>query len=148
MPIGGIITTEAPRPALRQRCAPSCRAAGRARRSGSSRAASIGSRSSAHVGSAVAQGAAIVAIAPGGAEKTLLAIPAAPSPFDIHETVKTGRFFAAAGDYRIELRADGKPLASSTVTIAAGFETAIVNACEPLVGPEKTGPGKTPARTR
>ena len=102
----------------------------------------------AHVGSPVAQGAAIVAIAPGGAEQTLLAIPAAPSPFDIHETVKTGRFFTAAGDYRLELRADGKPLASSTVTIAAGFETAIVNACEPLVGPEKTGPGKTPARTR
>ena len=102
----------------------------------------------AHVGSAVAQGAAIVAIAPGGAEQTLLAIPAAPSPFDIHETVKTGRFFAAAGDYRLELRAGGKSLASSTVTIAAGFETAIVNACEPLVGPEKTGPGKTPARTR
>lgn len=102
----------------------------------------------AHVGSAVPQGAAIVAVAPGGAEETLLAIPAAPSPFDIHETVKTGRFFAAAGDYRLELRAGGKPLASSTVTIAAGFETAIINACEPLVGPEKTGPGKTPARTR
>jgi hypothetical protein len=102
----------------------------------------------AHIGSAIAQAAAIVAVAPGGAEQTLLAIPAAPSPFDIKETVKTGRFFAAAGDYRLELRADGKPLASSTVTIAAGFETAIVNACEPLVGPEKTGPGKTPARTR
>ena len=84
----------------------------------------------------------------GGLEQTLLAIPGAPSPFDIHETVKTGRFFAAAGDYRLELRADGKPLASSTLTIAAVFETAIVNACEPLVGPEKTGPGKTPARTR
>jgi hypothetical protein len=102
----------------------------------------------AHVGSAIAQGAAIVAVAPGGAEQTLLAIPAAPSPFDIHETVKTGRFFAGAGDYRLELRAEGKPLATSTITIAAGFETAIVNACEPLVGPEKTGPGKTPARTR
>ena len=28
------------------------------------------------------------------------------------------------------------------------FETAIVNACEPLVGPEKQGRGTTPARTR
>ena len=55
--------------------------------------------------------------------------------------MKTGSFFSAAGDYRLELRAGGKPLASTTVTIAAGFETAIVNACEPLVGPEKTGPG-------
>ena len=102
----------------------------------------------AHVGSAVPQGAAIVAIAPGGAVATLLAIPAAPAPLEIRETVKTGRFFASAGDYRLELRAEGKPLASATVTIASGFETAVINACEPLVGPEKTGPGKTPARTR
>jgi hypothetical protein len=102
----------------------------------------------AHVGTAVPQGAAIVAIAPGGAEQKLLAIPAAPAPLEIHETVKTARFFTTAGDYRLELRADGKVLASATVTIASGFETAVVNACEPLVGPEKTGPGKTPARTR
>jgi len=102
----------------------------------------------AHVGSAVPQGAAIVAVAPGGAEQTLLSIPAAPAPLEIRETVKTGRFFATAGDYRLELRAGGKPLAAATVTIAAGFESAIINACEPLVGPEKTGPGKTPARTR
>lgn len=102
----------------------------------------------AHVGSAVPQGAAIVAIAPGGAVETLLAIPAAPAPLEIRETAKTGRFFATAGDYRLELRAEGRPLASATVTIAAGFETAVINACEPLVGPEKTGPGKTPARTR
>lgn len=96
----------------------------------------------AHIGSAVAQGAAIVAVAPGGAEKTLLAIPTAPAPFEIHETMKTGNFLSAAGDYRLELRAGGKPLASTTVTIAAGFESAIVNACEPLAGPEKTGPGR------
>ncbi len=102
----------------------------------------------AHLGTAVPQGAAIVATAPGGAEQKLLAIPAAPAPLEIRETVKTGRFFTTAGDYRLELRADGKILASAAVTIASGFETAIVNACEPLVGPEKTGPGKTPARTR
>lgn len=96
----------------------------------------------AHVGSAIPQGAAIVGVAPGGAERTLLAIPAAPAPLEIRETVKTGSFLSAAGDYRLELRAGGKPLASTTVTIAAGFESAIVNACEPLAGPEKTGPGR------
>jgi hypothetical protein len=95
----------------------------------------------AHVGDAIPQGAAIVVVAPAGAEKTLLAIPAAPAPLEIQETVKTGSFLSGAGDYRLELRAGGKPLASTTVTIAAGFETAIVNACEPIVGPEKTGPG-------
>jgi hypothetical protein len=95
----------------------------------------------AHVGSVVGQGASIVAIAPGGAEKIVLSIPAAPTPLEIRETVKTGSFLSGAGDYRLVLRADGKPLASTTVTIAAGFESAIVNACEPIVGPEKTGPG-------
>lgn len=96
----------------------------------------------AHVGGAVTQGALIVAVAPGGAEQTLLSVPAATPPLEIRETVKTGRFLSAAGDYRLELRAAGKPLASTTITVAAGFETAIVNSCEPLVGPEKTGPGK------
>ncbi len=102
----------------------------------------------AHIGSDVPQGAVVVAVAPGGGEQTLLTIPASAPPLEIRETVKTGRFLWAAGDYRLELRAAGKPLAATTVTVAAGFETAIVNACEPLVGPEKTGPGKTPARTR
>jgi hypothetical protein len=95
----------------------------------------------AHVGSPVPQGAIIVAVAPGGAEQTLLKVPAASPPLEIRETVKSGRLLSAAGDYRLELRAAGKPLASTTVTVAAGFETAIVNACEPLGGPEKTGPG-------
>ena len=78
---------------------------------------------------------------PGGAEKTLLAIPASAAARDVRETVKAGRFLEAAGDYRVELRAGGKVLASTTLTIASGFETAIVNACEPFAGPEKTGPG-------
>jgi hypothetical protein len=95
----------------------------------------------AHVGTAVPQGATVVAVAPGGAEKTLLTIATAPAPLEIRETVKTGEFFSPAGDYRVELRAGGKPLASTVVTIAARFESAIVNACEPIVGPEKTGPG-------
>jgi hypothetical protein len=99
----------------------------------------------AHVGSEIASGAAIVAIAPGGSEKTLLAIPASTSrPREVRETVNTGRFFEGAGDYRVELRAGTTVLATTTVTIAAGFESAIVNACEPLPGPgpNKTGPGK------
>ena len=95
----------------------------------------------AHVGSAAPQGAQIVAVAPGGAEQTLLTIRGATPPLEIHETVKTGRFFATAGDYRLELRAEAKALATTTVTVAAGFEGAIVNACEPLAGSKKTGPG-------
>jgi len=95
----------------------------------------------AHIGNAVPRAALIVAVAPGGAEQTLLTLAAAMPPLEIRETVKTGRFFRAAGDYRLELRAAGEPIASTTVTIASGFESAIVNACEPLVGPEKTGPG-------
>jgi hypothetical protein len=95
----------------------------------------------AHVGTSPADAAAVVAVAPGGAEKTLLAIPASSAARDARETVKAGRFFEAAGDYRVELRAGGKVLASTTLTIASGFETAVVNACEPFTGPEKTGPG-------
>jgi hypothetical protein len=99
----------------------------------------------AHVGSAIASGATIVAVAPGGAPKTLLTIPASTTrPLEIRETVKTGRFLEPAGDYRLELRAGGAVLATTTVTIAAGYESAIVNACEPLPAPSpnKTGPGK------
>jgi hypothetical protein len=99
----------------------------------------------AHVGSDIASGAAIVAVAPGGAERTLLTIPASTTrPTEVRRTVETGRFLQGAGDYRLELRADGKTLATTTVTIAAGYESAIVNACEPLPapGPNKTGPGK------
>lgn len=99
----------------------------------------------AHVGSEIASGAAIVAVAPEGAEKVLLAIPASTKrPLEVRETVKTGRFLDPAGDYRIELRRGTTALATTTVTIAAGFESAVVNACEPLPGPgpNKTGPGK------
>ncbi|HYX20994.1 MAG TPA: hypothetical protein VFA98_09140 [Thermoanaerobaculia bacterium] len=96
----------------------------------------------AHVGSAAAEGgASIVAVAPGGGEKVLLTIPAATPPVEVRETVRTGRFFHAAGDYALQLRAGGKPLATTTFTIATGFETAVVNACEPLPFPERTGPG-------
>ena len=99
----------------------------------------------AHVGSEIASGAAIVAVAPGGGERTLLTIPGSPTrPLEVRETVKTGRLFENAGDYRLDLRAGSRTLATTTVTIAAGFESAIVNACEPIPapGPNKTGPGK------
>ena len=43
---------------------------------------------------------------------------------------KTGDFFSAPGDYRIELRSGGKTIAFATLTIAESFETAVVNACE------------------
>lgn len=96
----------------------------------------------AHAGSPAAQGgASIVAVAPGGAEKVLLTIPAAAPPVEVRETVRTGRFFHAAGDYALQLRAGGKALAATTFTVATGFETAVVNACEPLPWPERTGPG-------
>ena len=99
----------------------------------------------AHLGSEIASGATIVAVAPTGTEKMLLAIPASTSrPREVRETVRTGSFLEAEGDYRLELRAGSTVLAKTTVTIAAGFESAIVNACEPLPGPgpNKTGPGK------
>jgi hypothetical protein len=103
----------------------------------------------AHLGSAGGNGgASIVAVAPGGAERVLLTIPATAPPIEVRETVRTGRFFHPAGDYALRLRAGGKTLATTTLTIASGFETAVVNACEPLqglasgsVGPERTGPG-------
>jgi hypothetical protein len=95
----------------------------------------------AHVGSTAEGGASIVAIAPDGAEKVLLTIPAAGPPVEVRETVRAGRFFHEAGDYALQLRAGGKTLAKTTLTIATGFETAVVNACEPLAAPERTGPG-------
>jgi hypothetical protein len=95
-----------------------------------------------HVGSAAANGgASIVAVAPGGAEKVLLTIPPSAPPIEVRETVRTGSFFHAAGDYALQLRAGGKTVAATTLTIAAGFETAVVNACEPLPGLQTTGPG-------
>jgi len=97
----------------------------------------------AHVGNPPPAGGSIVAKGPDGTEKILLTIPASSAELEIRETVKTGRFFDGAGDYAIELGdGKGKVLASTTLTIAPGYEAAIVNACEPLAGPEKTGPGR------
>jgi hypothetical protein len=78
-------------------------------------------------------GAEVVAKAPGGAERTLWKPAAvATPPADVRETVTAGSFFHAPGDYTIELRAGGKTRATTTLTIASSFETAVVNACEPM----------------
>src|SRR5262249_37433002 len=58
----------------------------------------------AHVGTALPRGGSIVAKAPDGTEKRLLAIRATPDALEFRETVRTGRFFDGAGDYAIELR--------------------------------------------
>jgi hypothetical protein len=85
-----------------------------------------------HLGTDPGAGGEIVAVAPDGKERSLLRLPSAAAPVDARETVATERFFFAAGDYRLELRASGKPVAWTTVTIADDFTRAIVNACAPL----------------
>jgi len=82
-----------------------------------------------HIGTPLPQGAEVIALAPSGSEKKLLSLPASAAPVELRETVSTGRFFARSGDYRLELKAGGKTLASTTLTIAPDFTTAIVNAC-------------------
>ena len=74
----------------------------------------------------------IAAVAPGGAERILWKGTPSGSPAEVRETVKTGGFFARPGDYRLELRAGSRVLSTTTLTIAPDFQTAIVNACEPL----------------
>jgi hypothetical protein len=83
-----------------------------------------------HVGSSGRE-AVVVARAPSGSEKTLLR-KAVPAPADFRETVRTGDFLEGAGDYRLELRVDGKTTAWTTFTVANDAKDAIVNACEPL----------------
>jgi hypothetical protein len=82
-----------------------------------------------HIGTPLPQGAEVVAHSPSGAEKKLLSLPASSAPVELRETVSTGRFFAKSGDYRLEVKAGGKTLAYTTLTIAPDFTTAIVNAC-------------------
>jgi hypothetical protein len=77
-------------------------------------------------------GGEVVAKAPGGTERSLWKLAVSTPPADVRETVSTGSFFHATGDYRIELRSDGKTIAFTTLTIADSYETAIVNACQPL----------------
>jgi hypothetical protein len=84
----------------------------------------------AHVGSP-GTGTEVVARNPSGEEKVLLR-KTVSAPADFQETVRTGDFLEAAGDYRLELRVDGRTVARATFTVAEDPKDAIVNACEPL----------------
>ncbi len=86
----------------------------------------------AHLGTLPGKGGEVVAVAPDGNELILAHVPPAEKPIDVRETVSTERFLWAAGDYRLELRSDGRTLAWSTLTIADDSTRAIVNACRPL----------------
>jgi len=90
----------------------------------------------------LASPASVVAIAPGKQTKTLLTIPSADAPQEIRQTVAVGKFFAASGEYRIELRGEGPTaLATAHFTISDDFRGAVINACETLMLARKTGPG-------
>jgi hypothetical protein len=96
----------------------------------------------AHLGRSAATGATIVATAGNGTQKTLLTIPGSASPPpEIRETIATGKFFAPAGDYRLELRTAGGVIAAAHLTIADDFTRAVVNACETVTISRKAGPG-------
>ncbi len=86
----------------------------------------------AHLGNTPGEGGEVVAMAPDGKERILLRIPASDRPVDASETVSTGDFLSAAGDYRLELRSGGKKVAWTTLTIADDYTRAIVNACRPI----------------
>ncbi len=85
-----------------------------------------------HLGTSPKDGAEIVALPPDGKARVLKKLARSAEPQDLRETVATKGLFERAGDYRIELRAGGKTLAFTTVTIADDFTRAIVNACAPL----------------
>ena len=79
------------------------------------------------------QGGEVVARAPDGSEHALWKLAAvATPPADVRETVQTGKVFHRSGDYAIELRSAGKTLATTTLTVADRFETAVINGCEPV----------------
>ena len=85
-----------------------------------------------HLGTVTGQSGEIVAVAPDKKERVLVRVAASDKPIDVEETVGTGKFFSEPGDYRLELRAGGKTLAWTTLTIADDFTRAIVNACQPI----------------
>jgi hypothetical protein len=96
-------------------------------------ARSVGSLTlTAHLGTVTGQAGEIVAVAPDGKQRVLVRLPASQQPTDVDQIVSTEKFFWKPGDYRIELRADGKTLAWTVLTIADDFQRAIVNACQPI----------------
>ena len=83
---------------------------------------------------------AIVAVAPDGQTKSLVALAASESPQEINQTVATGKFFAHTGDYRLELRG-ADVLSTARFTIADDSKNAVISACEVVFVARKTGPG-------
>lgn len=82
----------------------------------------------ADVASAPAAEVSVVAVAPGGALRVL--VPAGRSGSRrIRETVKTGRFFARAGEYQIRLLQGDRTIGQGLFTVAEEEHTAVVNAC-------------------
>ena len=79
-------------------------------------------------------------MAPDGRTKTLVKLKASKSPQDVRQIVAAEKFFDAAGTYRLELRSS-KVLSAADFTIAEDYRAAVINACEPLTLPRKTGPG-------
>lgn len=70
----------------------------------------------------------IVAVAPGGAERVLIARGSATSR-QFRASVRTGNFFSKAGEYRISLRQADRTVGEGGFTVAAGEASAVVNAC-------------------
>ena len=89
-------------------------------------------RVTAHLGTVTGRESEITAVAPDKKERVLVRLPASDTPTDVDRTVSTDKFFWAPGDYRLELRAEGKTLAWTTLTIADDYTRAIVNACQPI----------------
>ncbi len=81
----------------------------------------------AEVASAPPVEVSVVAIAPSGATRVL--VPAGKiGSKRIRTTVKTGEFFAHAGEYVLRLRHNGRPIAQGGFTVAEDEGSAIVNA--------------------
>ena len=87
---------------------------------------------SAHLGSKPQAGGEIAAVAPDGTQLSLVKLPPSDKPIEVRQTVKTGKFFWKAGDYRLELRGGGRALVWTTLTIADDHTRAIVNVCQPI----------------
>lgn len=90
---------------------------------------------------ALAQPGAIVAVAPGGQTRTLIALPVSDAPAELRRTVEAGKAFAGTGVYTVELRRGETALASSRFTVADEYRAAVINACDTVLVTKKTGPG-------
>lgn len=82
----------------------------------------------ADVASAPPAEASVVAVAPGGAERVLVAAGAAASR-QIRASVRTGDFFSKPGLYRIVLRQGDRTIGQGAFTVAPDEESVVVNTC-------------------